>query len=109
MELFRRFFKKEASTPVPYIESTTLPEPEQDKPEIRNLDKAQVKDLLDRSLPPMYKDPSQESSIKLQEIRGVHSKQEVDDRLTQLNYFLEVATHGLFLEVMKNYDKFGEF
>ena len=71
---------------------------------IQDMPKDQVKPYLVQSLAPEYWDSS--SSLVKYEVSNISSQQEIDDRIQQLDHYLQITSHGLFLEVMDHYDNF---
>lgn len=99
MNFFKSLFRQE-KPPMEYIES----KPQPSEVNIQAMPKDQVKPFLLHALPSDYWDHS--ASQINHEISNISSLQEIDDRIQQLDHYLQITSHGLFLEVMDHYDNF---
>ena len=99
MIFFKNLFRQEKKK-LEYVESKTM----QNEIDIQSMPKEQVKPFLQQSLLPEYWNT--ESALLLNEVSHISSLQEIDNRLNELDYFLKITSHGLFLEVMDHYDNF---
>ena len=99
MNFLRNLFRQDKNS-LEYIEK----KPENPEVNISAMGKSQVKSYLQDFLNPEYW--STDSNILSQEISNISSLSSINDRLKQLENYLNITSHGLFLEVMDHYDNF---
>lgn len=99
MQLLKRFFAAPAPHP------PVLEEPQPVVEDTLALDKAQVRDFVEQSLSELYR-TEEPADLVLEELCKVSSVSEINVRLKELERCFQVVNHGLYLDVMENYDKF---
>lgn len=107
MNYLKNLFNKSKTIKVEYVETPKAEIAVQADFDVKSLSKDKVKQILESSLSSLYTESELNTKIVNEEIRQVNTIQEIDDRIKQLDSFLNIANHGLYLEVMDNYDKFG--
>ncbi|CAG9313270.1 CCDC132 [Blepharisma stoltei] len=106
MIYLKRLFNKSKPNQVEYVEASKPDIRVQENFDVKSLSKDKVKEILESQLSTQYTESEQNHNIISEEIRQVNTIREIDDRIKQLEFFLEIANHGLYLQVMNNYDKF---